>query len=63
VEAEPRGSAVIDFGIDAVAITTEYRYRVWRWMDSVFFADLGQVYGDLASEIGDNRYDPRSAPV
>jgi hypothetical protein len=38
---------------DAVAITTEYRYRVWRWMDSVFFADLGHVYGDLASETGD----------
>jgi outer membrane protein assembly factor BamA len=40
---------------DALALTAEYRYRIWRYMDATLFGDFGQVYENLWKEIDDRR--------
>ena len=36
---------------DAFLASAEYRYEVWRHMDTVLFADLGQVYSDVFDQL------------
>ncbi|MBI4475394.1 MAG: BamA/TamA family outer membrane protein [Acidobacteria bacterium] len=36
---------------DSFLATAEYRYEVWRHMDAVLFADLGQVYRNVFDEL------------
>ncbi len=36
---------------DSFLATAEYRYEIWRHMDAVLFADLGQVYGNVFDEL------------
>jgi hypothetical protein len=36
---------------DALALSAEYRYRVWRHLDAVIFGDFGQVYSNIARQV------------
>jgi outer membrane protein assembly factor BamA len=38
---------------DAFAFTAEYRYRVWRYLDTVLFGDFGQVYTNVFQQMGE----------
>jgi outer membrane protein assembly factor BamA len=40
---------------DALALTAEYRYRIWRYLDAALFADAGQVYNNIWKDIGNFR--------
>lgn len=39
---------------DALAISAEYRYAIWDYLDAALFLDAGQVYSNIFEDIGRN---------
>jgi outer membrane protein assembly factor BamA len=39
---------------DAFALSGEYRYAIWEYLDAVLFADAGQVYSNIFQDLDDD---------